>query len=394
MRPVTMHILGDFWDSQVYAGDMILFGCDGRLTKIDWESMLDDLASRNKSIQTAIRIAFIDSDTLYNSKVRTIIKDDKILSIISQQIRDMAEVGIEVNDKLYAKYSRTFDSSFDFLTTDTDIYYNRIIASGNDGLFSVSKSFAGTSEMKKNTKKHHDGMVLQVKSSSRNSAVAAASGKDGLIEMPLYVNSEKFFGEPRIIAKIPCSGCEWSFGSILAWEDDNAFVANFKEIKEENKKKKTRIFRRIIEKDEILKSSQESKMWGSHEKIFISSDKTIEVFNCQITGEDDDDVFKGIGSKATEFNTEEIISTGTAPFGTIVELKDKLVVFRSDGEESTFYGEVVHWRIFPRFEKYNNQLHIIYDDRMVIVSFLHDYFVDQESKIVGFSYGKIKNIVT
>ncbi|MBW9248181.1 MAG: hypothetical protein GJU72_03640 [Acidithiobacillus ferriphilus] len=392
MRPVTMHIPGDFWDSQIYAGDMILFGSDGSLTKIDWESMIDDLASNNKSIQTAIRIAFLDSDILYNSKVRGIIKDNKILSIILQQIKEVTKIEIEANDELRTKHSRTFDSSFDFLTTDTDIYYNRILAAGNDGLFSVLRSFAGTREMKKNTTKQHDGIILQVKSSNRNTAIAAASGKDGLIEIPLYVNSEKFFGDPKIICGTPCSGCEWSFGSILAWENNNAFVANFKEIKEKNKKKKTRIFRKIIKKDEILKSSQESKMWGSHEKIFFSSDKMIEVFNYQITDENNDDEFTGVGSKTTEFKTEEIISTGTAPFGTIIELKDKLIVLRSDGKETTFNGEVVHWRIFPRSEKYNNQLHIIYDDHIVIVSFLHDYFVDQENKIVGFSYGKIKNI--
>ncbi len=47
----------------------------------------------------------------------------------------------------------------------------------------------------------------------------------------------------------------------------------------------------------------------------------------------------------------------------------------------------MHWRVFPRSDHYSNQLHIIYDDRLEIVSFVHDYFVDQSSKLSGFKRG-------
>jgi hypothetical protein len=33
-----------------------------------------------------------------------------------------------------------------------------------------------------------------------------------------------------------------------------------------------------------------------------------------------------------------------------------------------------------------NQLHVIYEDRLEILSFNHDYFVDQEAKLSGITY--------
>jgi len=49
----------------------------------------------------------------------------------------------------------------------------------------------------------------------------------------------------------------------------------------------------------------------------------------------------------------------------------------------TFAGEPVNWRIFPRSKHYENQLHIIYNDRLEIISFNHDYFVNQNEKWAG-----------
>lgn len=35
---------------------------------------------------------------------------------------------------------------------------------------------------------------------------------------------------------------------------------------------------------------------------------------------------------------------------------------------------------------FKNQLHVIYEDRLEILSFNHDYFVDQEAKLSGITY--------
>lgn len=43
----------------------------------------------------------------------------------------------------------------------------------------------------------------------------------------------------------------------------------------------------------------------------------------------------------------------------------------------------MNWRVFPKSQDYLNQLHIIYEDQLVIHSFTQDYFVDQKAKLAG-----------
>jgi hypothetical protein len=140
----------------------------------------------------------------------------------------------------------------------------------------------------------------------------------------------------------------------------------------------------------------EVRIWGSHEKVFRISGRELQVLTYQppsFDGRVKKDVntqihtFSRLGFQSIDFDVDEVISVGTAPFGTVIELENRLVVLRSDGKVDEFPGEAVHWRVFPRSENYNNQLHIIYDDFIRIVSFVHDYFVDQSQKLVGFSRG-------
>ena len=49
-------------------------------------------------------------------------------------------------------------------------------------------------------------------------------------------------------------------------------------------------------------------------------------------------------------------------------------------------GEPINWRVFPRSKFYENHLHIVYPDRLEILSFNDDYFVDQEKKKAGIRY--------
>ncbi|MCY1458289.1 hypothetical protein D9M71_756600 [compost metagenome] len=66
-------------------------------------------------------------------------------------------------------------------------------------------------------------------------------------------------------------------------------------------------------------------------------------------------------------------------------MEDRIMVLRSDGFSEVFNGTPIHWRVFPRSEHYSNQLHIVYEDALEIISFTHDYFVDQDKKMFGFA---------
>jgi hypothetical protein len=81
----------------------------------------------------------------------------------------------------------------------------------------------------------------------------------------------------------------------------------------------------------------------------------------------------------------EVVSAGVAPFGIVIEQDDALTVLPSQGKPITFPGEVTRWRCFPRSKWYENQLHILYEDRLDVWSFNQDYFVDQSEKLAGTS---------
>jgi hypothetical protein len=78
MRSVKFSLTGEYWDSQIYSGILYLFDEAGGLHRIDWGGLIDFVAKNNPDIQTAIRVAFSDSDLFYNPKVRKILHDPVI----------------------------------------------------------------------------------------------------------------------------------------------------------------------------------------------------------------------------------------------------------------------------------------------------------------------------
>ena len=62
-----------------------------------------------------------------------------------------------------------------------------------------------------------------------------------------------------------------------------------------------------------------------------------------------------------------------------------MVVYPSVGPPITLPGEPVNWRAFPRARHYQNQLHVVRDDHLEVLSFNHDYLVDQDSKRLGYT---------
>lgn len=400
MRPVRIWIKGNFWDSQIYSGELTLFGDDGAMHRIDWGNVIDSLAHRNAAIQTALRVAFSDGDLFYTPKVQRILKDPAIESVVKQQLSDLSSLSIAGGQGDWSEHWRVADTPFDFLPIDTEIYYHRLFAAGDEGLYSSTRAAPVSSSGPRGVR-HHDGRVLQIKASRQNTAVAAAAGADGLFEFAFNSKSQKVFDQQRRVAQIPCSACDWAFQSIVAWNEDSAFFANFRESRDPHSKRKTRTFDRILEQEEIFTdlgspSRGHTRTWGANEKLFCMSSEGIEILDyLPESGRSSNQQgflqsgakFSSRGKLPIKFDPAAIIATGTAPFGTVLEFAEKIVVLRSDGAVETFAGEPVHWRVFPRSENYSNQLHIIYDGYMLIVSFLHDYFVEQTKKLLGFERG-------
>jgi len=403
MRSVKLTIEGAYWDSQIYSGELMLFDFDGAFHRIDWHQVVDQIAIDNPSVQTALRVAFSDSDLFYNPKVRKVLCDPHIEAPIKSQLSQLADLSISSSQETWRRNWRTEDTPFGFLPNDTDVYYNQIFAGGDEGLFSIPRNAINPGRLfKKQPTKHHDARIFQVKASDRFTAIAAAAGDDGLFEFAFKRGEGGGLNQERQLAKRPCSACDWAFQSVMGWTIQSAFLANFNQERDTRTNKAVRSFDRIVEASEMFGNSFESPIksftWGSREKIYRISENGVEISNYSPSqlktakgkGSISSYSFSNAGTGSVrngDFDMSSPIATGTAPFGTILEFDDRIVVFRSDGEIETYLGEVVQWRVFPRSEHYSNQLHIIYEDHMIVISFVHDYFVDQDSKLYGFSRG-------
>jgi hypothetical protein len=397
MRSVKVKISGAYWDSQIYSGELILFDCDGALHRINWREIIDELAAKNIPVQTALRVAYSDSDLFYNPKVRKILLDPAISTPIKNQLAELALLDIPEIQK--SAHWRVEDSPFDFLSADTDIYYGQIFACGDEGLFSFPRQNLSAGRFSKNkAEKYHEASFLSIKASDRHTALAAAAGDDGLFEFPYKKADHRFLDQEKQLTKRPCNACDWSFQSVMGWTPDTAFLASFREEKDSRTNKSVRSFDRIVEPREMFGDVDGNSFgftWGSREKIYRISSRGIEVANyspAKMTGKKSsspqyNQKFSFVKSEEIDGHLSNVapIATATAPFGTILEFDDHIVVLRSDGEIEKFVGEAVHWRVFGRSENYSNQLHIVYDDHILITSFVHDYFVNQSEKLYGFS---------
>lgn len=398
MRPVKVTIVGEFWDTQIYSGEIYLFSEKSSLIKIPWRTLVNNLADSNKDLQTALRVGFIDGDLFYNEKVRKILRDPTIENTIRFQLNALSErtMTVKPDQKLGAT---EIASPFDFMPTDTDIYYGTILAASDNGIFTCKTSSIYYGNSRAVSYKHHDAAFLQIKSSNRNTAVAGAAGSDGLFE---FVYDSKLqqgaLTAERLLSSRACKACDWSFESVLGWSETSAFLAKFKE--ERYQSERIRLFDRVVDVDDMFKAADaettnsSSYSWGAREKLYRVDDGKIQVIDIgdgkkrvgvKIKTEEEAPQF--LGGAGTSFSENDIVSTGTASFGTVIELFDRILVMRSDSLIEEFPGEAVHWRIFPRSDLYSNQLHIVYDDRIEIWSFVHDYFVEQSEKVYGFSRG-------
>ena len=78
-----------------------------------------------------------------------------------------------------------------------------------------------------------------------------------------------------------------------------------------------------------------------------------------------------------------MIDGSIAVFGTVIEYERDLLVLGTDHSRFRLNFEPVSWRVFPRSRFYTNQLHVVADDHLRILSFNHDYLLDQANKLAG-----------
>lgn len=399
MQAVSLTIPGEFWDSQIYSGKLYLFGADHSMHVYNWARAVESVVSRYPSLQTAIRIAFLDGQILYSDAGRMLAGDPELRHVIQKQLATLASTSdLQVSfDEAVGKFLKIKDNPFPYPHADSEIYYHRMYVGLKQGLFHASTSSLEGGQGN-DVEKRWDSAVFSVKASHNYTTLACAAGDEGLREFSAVDSADNATSsDPTIVSKRICTDCDWSYQSIFGSAPGaSGFLASYKREKISDTKY-IRIADRVVSSDEIFQG--EGVSWGCKDKIFNFKDGSLAVKKydprlgtSEIVGVRDPKIPEqqfldrgthNVSGPGVLTSVDDIVSTATAPFGSVVETHDGLQVIRSDNLFDFIPGEPVSWRVFPRSDNYGNQLHIIYDGHIEIRTYVHDYFVDQAKKWAG-----------
>ena len=196
------------------------------------------------------------------------------------------------------------------------------------------------------------------------------------------------------VSKNHSSFCNYSFLNIYNTSlVKDSFLALFKwSVKQENTRneKALRDFDTQIGDHKLFNVRAKTHFisWGVEDKIYKAVDGGFEVIkvNNYADPQKGEERFHRLKRVNLHAWKGRVINGGTAYFGNIVECENALVVAGSNGSYLTIPGPISRWRVYPRSLNYENQLHVILNDRIEIYSFNHDYFLNQEEKQLGIQF--------
>lgn len=389
MQPVKITIPGEYWDSQIYAGRLYLFGLSGDIITLDWNNLIEDFRI-DESLRLVVKAAFQESNLFYHSR-NVLFQDQDIKNVILSKFDKLVMLAkqgdLTVSDKKMSSLEVGHqDNSFPFPHNDSQIYGKTLYVGSQEGIHSATIEKRTKTKCPINTQIQRKWDCHVSAMSASDDCLALAAGSEGLFEMSLLNQ-----GELKNLSKQNCIDCNWTFYSIYASSHVcSGYLAEFEkenhfDVEGENsyhqRSSVQRNFKGLISDKEIFDDSGYS--CGAHDKLCQVRDRGVHVVRYQPWKEHK---LQHINDLLLADWKGQVISAKVASFGVIIECENAIVVLRSDDEPpstSTFLGEPVNWRIFPRSKHYENQLHIIYEDRIEIISFNHDYFVNQKSKRAG-----------
>jgi hypothetical protein len=397
MQPLRLTIPGEYWDSQIYSGRLYLFERTGDIRTLDWDRLMQGWHI-DSTLRLAFECAFWRSDYLYGDRWSLLFSDEEIKTLIVKKFSDLAEKQLELSRIDLEKYSiRTQKNPFPFPHSDATIYRKNIFVVSPSGVYRATCSKGNVNPISSRPDKKWDAPVLAVDASYLTLALAA--GNEGLFGLRLsednYESSAEANGRLKRIGKRNCTDCNWTFYSIYGSSHVGpGFLAAYRRVQHKRDPfVSERVFEGLISGGSIFRNGG-GYSWGNQDKLCQVLGSTVRIINYQPWKEEKTERLTDLGTidlaESGDIRTielspwkGEVVSGAAALFGTIIECENAVVVVPSEGPAMTFPGEVVNWRVFSRSIQYENQLHLIYDDRLEIFSFNHDYFVDQNQKRSG-----------
>jgi hypothetical protein len=391
MQPVILKVKGDFWDSHVYRGRLYLWGADNSLHIFRWDAFIHQIACELKA--PLLVPALARGDSLYHDFIfGALAQDEDIRSLTRHKLEELARLELTFSLADLEPYRLASQlSPFQDLHNDLVIFRNTAFALTETGFFSASahapkrRKFVVDKPIK-----HWDGRGVSLSAGRYGILIAAES--DGLFEY-----SSWYHPEPERIAERHVSFANWLFASVYASSMiREGYLAAYRWTKYEDEDQGT-YWRReragILDARTVFRradgATNRSLTWGSQEKLYYASADRIKVVKfvqkyaleeeCELIGE------FSIRNGSTG-SMAQPLSAGASFFGSVVEYADCLYIVETDLTVNRIAGAATRWRIFPRSRWYLNQLHVVLDDHLLILSLNSDLFSDQRSKVAGIEY--------
>jgi hypothetical protein len=384
--PVRATIPGRYWDSQIYSGNLFLFDRDGGLTTVDWNALVASLEV-GEDLRVVADAALLGNHRLYGEGARQLVRDPEVRPILLNKFFRLHGLHLEWDLRL-AELQSTIDNPLPFPHNDSEVYYSRVYVGSRSGLYRLDRD--RSEGRRRSSARIADMPALSI--AAKHTLIAVAAGADGLHQVQVARTSNPR-DEP--ISAEACTTCEWAYSSLVCSDTTRRmFVASYSRVRDEtradtSRRKFIRKFDGIVKQESLFASqhlASKAAHWGAKDKLYRFGDGMIEIVRY-----DPDSALRpterfttittlptpGLG------NDDGLVAARVAPFGSVLEFDDRLVVLPSVGEPLILSGEPVNWRVFPRSIDYVNHLHVIYEDRLEIWAFTHDYFVDQRTKLFG-----------
>ncbi len=392
MQPVKITIVGRFWDSQIYKGRLYLFDLDGSLRQVNWNSLVDSLRVPDRC-RLALECAFQRSDYLYGNKWDKFYHDLEVSSLLENKFSSLIRENLLVDTQQLSDLTEEQgDSPFPFAHNDSLCYRDHLYATSQSGVY--SKAIHEETPANSPRIKLWDAPVGSLDVSL--DILALAAGDAGLFRSPTVDYFDALVGATRSPEQVwphLCNDCNYISSSILAFGHDyGTSLVEFRTPKRDSQKTDAMLAEEFwkarpighVEGEQIFRESTAGGVvWGSKLRMCMAKDGELHVTEYMTTNPRRRNVAKEVRRIRLSEWKGSPVAGDNAVFGAILELDNALVVVRSDDKVDTLQGEPTNWRVFPRSKYYVNQLHVIYDDRIEILSYNHDYFVNQRQKSFG-----------
>lgn len=392
MHPLTLTIEGDFWDSHLYHGHLILFDIEGRQRTIDWHKLVESLTQKfEQPTRDLISNVLTSGSWGYAAESRALFHEPLIQKPLHTLFNQVPE-RLEISKQLLEEFELgREDSTLPYAFSDSICYQGALFAVAQEGIFLKALRRVGLRKRRTTpaAKKLWDAPVSGI--DAYDNRIGLAAGTEGLVvsELPPRHELESTTVPGFAAWRSLCNDCDFAADGILGFAQglDAAFVTlPRKQSKKELDGPATSYNQQpptLRRAEEVFgRSLRGAVVWGSRHQLCYAKDSMLLLARLPAKSARLNESRPQISSVELQPIKGRPVSGGTAVFGAILETDNCVVVAQSDGKFHNIWGEATSWRVFPRSD-YCNQLHVVLDSHLEITAFVHDWFLDQATKKVG-----------